>query len=335
MSLPLFFTGRAIPVNSKLRRILIFVSLTLGLACLAYPVASNLIISAAQEKVAKENIVAVEQLPNEEIESLKAEALDYNDRLAKGMTYVSDPFDPDRPSIDSDEYARAMSVPGQEAMAVIRIPSLGIFVPIYHGTSEDVLKRGAGHLAGTSLPIGGTTSHCVVAGHTGLPSVKIFDRLEEIKKGEYIFFEALGETLCYKVTSIEIVEPQETDSLAMVNGKDLITLVTCTPYGINSHRLLVQGERCELPEEDVTAIENESPRWDVTLASVLPELILGLAAVTVLLFAVFSLRRRRQKSRNASQMCTDMGKRSAMQKHPAAQRHQPLASRKTGPPRKG
>lgn len=276
-------------MNSLLQRVVAVVALVLGIGCLSYPIVSNLIIGAAQERVAKENIVVAESLDEEARVELIQDAREYNEKLAAGMTFVSDPFNPDAPSVGDEEYYAAMSLPGQDAMAAIRIPSIEVFVPVYHGTSDEVLRKGAGHLGGSSLPVGGESSHCVVAGHTGLPSVQIFDKLDKVETGDLIFVDALGEALCYEVVGIEVVEPEDTDSLRIVEGEDLLTLVTCTPYGINTHRLLVHAQRCELPA--TTSSPSEGGR--IVFSAVPFALVAGVAAVVVA--AAFVRYRRREK----------------------------------------
>lgn len=280
-------------MSRRLKRIVAIVALLLGVACLCYPIASNLIISAAQHQVADENIVAAEALDDGSRAQLYSQATEYNSALAAGMTYVSDPFDPDAPTPGDGEYFSALSIPGQEAMAVARIPSIDLYVPIYHGTADEVLQKGAGHLRGSSLPVGGASTHCVLAGHTGLPSVKIFDNLEKVDKGDYIFIEVLGETLCYQVTLCEVVEPQETSSLRIVDGEDLLTLVTCTPYGINSHRLLVHAQRCDVPDDAAVAHSNAQQGVAV------PPIVL-LAGVVAVVLAVAAIALRRWSARKAA-----------------------------------
>lgn len=241
-------------MKRKVRMGLAATTLLVGVACLAYPVVSNAILSAAQHKVAEESIVAVQELDTSAIGAERERALRYNENLAAGRTSVTDPFDPDRAPATEEEYFATLDVSGNGVMAVLDVPDAGIVVPVYHGTTEDVLTEGAGHLVGTSLPVGGPSSHCVIAGHTGLPSVKVFDKLDTVKEGCIIRLETLDETLCYRVFDVEVVEPDQTDSLLIEEGEDLLTLVTCTPYGINSHRLLVHAARTD--SEDV--IEDEA-----------------------------------------------------------------------------
>lgn len=237
----------------RLSRVAAFVALAVGIAFVAYPFVSNAIIRAAQEKVAKENIVIATSTDDGRLAEEAAAADEYNDALSNSRTIVTDPFDPDASNSVLGEYDSILDIAGDGVMASIEIPEIGIFVPLYHGTSDGALAKGAGHLPQTSLPVGGASTHCVVAGHTGLPSVRIFDDLDRMHEGSIIIINVLGKRLGYEVYGIEVVEPDETDSLAIAEGRDLLTLVTCTPYGVNSHRLLVHAERCELPAELASA----------------------------------------------------------------------------------
>jgi sortase A len=160
-------------------------------------------------------------------------------------------------------------------MARIRIPSINADLPIYHGTSEAVLQRGVGHLEGTALPVGGPSTHAVVTGHRGLATSELFSKLDQVTAGDTFTIEVFGETLAYKVTETLIVEPEDTESLLIQPGKDLMTLVTCTPLGINSHRILVTGERViPTPEADINAAGEAPdipgfPWWMITAGGVI------------------------------------------------------------------
>ena len=144
-------------------------------------------------------------------------------------------------------------------MGYIEIPRIKCSLPVYHGTDEAVLQIAVGHMVGTSLPVGGGTSHCVLSGHRGLPSAKLFTDLDKVEKGDYFLLHILDETLAYEVDQITVVLPEEANALELTAGKDYCTLVTCTPYGINTHRLLVRGSRMEnLPQEQPAAVEKET-----------------------------------------------------------------------------
>lgn len=149
------------------------------------------------------------------------------------------------------EYLRLLDVSGLGIMGYIEVPSIGVSLPIYHGTEDSVLQIAVGHLEWTSLPVGGVNSHCVVSGHRGLPSARLFTDLDQVKEGDYFMLHVLDQTLTYEVDQIRIVLPHETDELLIKEGKDLCTMVTCTPYGVNSHRMLVRGHRVDNLEEEM------------------------------------------------------------------------------------
>lgn len=200
-----------------------------------------------QHQIAEEYSRSVFDLTPEKREQAFAEAQDYNAHLPE--VGAPDPWvnGVDTKSPDYQHYLQVLRQVGP--MARVRVPSVGIDLPVYHGTSTDVLAHGVGHLYGTALPVGGEGNHAVLTGHTGLATLTMFDNLTHIKKGDVFTVEVMGKTMAYKVDQIETVLPDQVESLRAEEGRDLVTLVTCTPYGINSHRLLVRGERTELPAE--------------------------------------------------------------------------------------
>ena len=248
--------GRAESRGSRMPLLAATLSLILGLALIAYPSVSDMLAQAERDKVTSTQQQTVQQIKADEPEELTTQieaAQAYNARLAQGLTVVTDPFDADEATQSDLEYLSMLNVAGDGVMATLVIPCIGAELPIYHTTDDDVLQKGVGHMPGTALPIGGTSTHSVLAGHTGLPSTKIFDSLDQVELGDYFLIEVLGEVHAYQVDDISVVLPDETDGLAVVPGEDLITLITCTPYGVNSHRLLVRGVRCEVPEEWLNA----------------------------------------------------------------------------------
>lgn len=184
----------------------------------------------------------------------------YNERLAASgqpvMGEAVDPFiaaqggshasDKDSASEKDTEYQSLLDS-GDGVMGTIRVPKQSISLPIYHGTSEEALASGAGHLYGTSLPVGGESTHSVITGHRGLVEAMMFTRLDEVGKGDFFYIEVMGETLAYEVDDISVILPDDTSKLRVVSGQDRVTLMTCTPYGVNTHRLLVSGHRVAIP----------------------------------------------------------------------------------------
>ena len=177
-------------------------------------------------------------------------------------------------------------------MGYIEIPSIDVHLPIYHGTDDAVLQIAVGHLEWTSLPVGGESTHCVLSGHRGLPSARLFTDLDQLKEGDYFMLNILDETLTYEVDQIRIVEPQETDDLLIVEGEDLVTLVTCTPYGINTHRMLVRGRR--IATEEVRAVRRVTADA-IQIEPIIVAPFVALPILLVLLIVLLIPKRRRRK----------------------------------------
>lgn len=210
----------------------------------------------------QEDIVA--QAPEQDLSAEWEAARAFNQRQLEGRVVVSDPFDPNNSTPSDEEYASVLNLSGDGVMGQLIIPSIGVNLPIYHGVSDEALLKGVGHLPSTSLPVGGPSTHCVLAGHTGLPSAKILGDIDRLQEGDWFIIRVLGEDHAYRVTGSEVVLPAETQSLVTQEGKDLVTLVTCTPYGVNTHRLLVHAERCDVPQE---WLDMQDKKDDVPLLS--------------------------------------------------------------------
>ncbi|MDU3176027.1 MAG: class C sortase [Corynebacterium striatum] len=221
--------------------------LVLAMLVFLSPVVLTHYKNVEQHRIAENYSRGVDKLPEREREEAFAEAQAYNAQLPE--VGAPDPWvnGVDTSSPDYQRYLDTLHQIG--AMARVRVPSVGIDLPVYHGTSTDVLAHGVGHLYGTALPVGGEGNHAVLTGHTGLATLTMFDNLTHIKVGDVFTVEVMGKTMAYKVDQIETVLPDQVEALRADEGRDLLTLVTCTPYGINSHRLLVRGERTELPAE--------------------------------------------------------------------------------------
>ena len=220
--------------------LLVFV---VGLSLLLYPTFADWWNSMHQSRAVASYVEQVAAIDDNQYDEIWSDAWDYNaSLLSRGNRYkLTD--------AQKEEYEQLLDVSGLGIMGYIEIPIIGVTLPIYHGTEEAVLQVAIGHLEWTSLPVGGESSHCVVSGHRGLPSAKLFTDLDRLVVGDLFMFRVLDEVLTYEVDQIMIVEPHEVDSLQIEEGKDLCTLITCTPYGINSHRMLVRGHRVENREE--------------------------------------------------------------------------------------
>lgn len=220
-----------------------------GTLMIAYPFASDYLNRAEQQKVIQTQVDAVNETPAEDLSAYMQAARDYNARLLSGATYVIDPFDASAQTATNEEYLSCLNLNGDGVMGTLSIPSIGVELSIAHGTEGDEMNHGVGHVTNTSLPVGGASTHSVLAGHTGLPSAVIFDKLDKLQVGDYFVIQVLGEEHAYEVYATEVVLPNDTSGLAVSEGEDLVTLVTCTPYGVNSHRLLVHARRCEIPQD--------------------------------------------------------------------------------------
>ena len=281
--------------------LLVLVVLGISMGLILYPFVSNYLfenradgIIDTVEKTADD---ADEEQYKEEIEA----AQKYNAELATGHVVLKDPFVEEKLDEDAKEYNSLLNMADGGVMGFIKIPCIDVSLPIYHGTSAEILELGAGHLQGTSLPIGGESTHSVITGHTGLSSAKLFTDLTELEEGDMFFLHVMGEKLAYKVDQISVILPEEMDKLTIENGKDYCTLVTCTPYGVNTHRLLVRGERTEYTEgkeeEAGTEVKKTQSKWmeEYTKSIIISSSVLAVMLIALLIWRHFAGRRRRKK----------------------------------------
>ncbi|MCH5299003.1 MAG: class C sortase [Ruminococcus sp.] len=233
-----------------------------GISLASYPFISNYLMSLNHSSEIKQQEEVVERANPETIKKALDDAKVYNKNLL-GSIILTDPFDPNFiPKVDV-KYEELLNLNGDSVIATVEIPKIKVKMPIFHGTSQSVLLKGAGHLQNTSLPVGGKTTHAVITGHTGVSNASLFTDLDKLVKGDVFFIHVLNKTLAYEVDQIKVVLPTETDDLRIRKDKDYVTLLTCTPYGINSHRLLVRGERIpyEKAEEVVAQTETVESTW--------------------------------------------------------------------------
>lgn len=235
-------------MKSKTKKRVLFLFILAGLIVINYPYISQKIKKTEEKGIIREYQKNIDKMQPEVLENIKENAREYNIRLAGNQSPLSDGFSSG--DIKDREYEKQLNPFGEGLMGYIQIPKIEAALPIYHGVSTEVLERGAGHLKGSSLPVGGEGTHSVVSSHRGLPSAELFTNLDQLEKGDIFIFYILDEALAYEVDNIKTVLPDETESLRINEGEDRATLVTCTPYGINSHRLLVQGIRTELDSFD-------------------------------------------------------------------------------------
>lgn len=227
--------------KSNISTIVLIAILLVGLSLLLYPTVSDYWNSFRQSKAIADYAETVAKLDEDEYNKILTAAYDYNRKLSKNGEAIG--------QAEKAEYESLLNISGQGIMGYIEIPEINCSLPIYHGTEDSVLQIAIGHIDWSSLPVGGEGSHCVLSGHRGLPSAKLFSNLDKLQNGDTFMIRVLDEVLTYEVDQILIVEPQEIDSLKTVAGKDYCTLVTCTPYGVNTHRLLVRGHRVENAEQ--------------------------------------------------------------------------------------
>ena len=266
--------------------VILLVVLIAGLSLLLYPSFSDWWNSMHQSRAVASYVEQVAQIDEEQYAHLWDAAWNYNRSLIdRPNTYtLSDE--------QKAEYDQILDIGGLGIMGYIEVPSIGVTLPIYHGTDEAVLQIAVGHLEWTSLPVGGESSHCVVSGHRGLPSAKLFTDLDKLVVGDIFVFRVLDEILTYEVDQILIVKPNETEALLIQEGQDLCTLITCTPYGVNSHRLLVRGHRVE-NQEEVKAIRVTADAMQIEPVIVAPIVAIPMLLVLLIFLLIPKPRRRR------------------------------------------
>lgn len=239
-------------MKKKAGNLVICIIFLAGLSLLLYPFVANQWNNYRQKQL----ISGYEQVVSEKE---AAEGIDYDAERKKAEDYneallpcvLPDSFALAESSGVDPVYMNTLNIAGDEMMGSVEIPKINIKIPIYHTTEEEVLNKGAGHLEGSSLPVGGANTHAVISAHRGLPSASLFTDLDQMKVGDHFLIHVLNETLCYEVDKISVVKPEDTSALAVEDGQDLVTLLTCTPYGVNTERLLVRGHRVPYVEEEV------------------------------------------------------------------------------------
>lgn len=274
-----------------IRKMFIGVLFLLSFGILLYPTVSTLWNEYRSRQLISDYKRAAETLETEEYDAIRKEAEEYN--LQHTSNTIIDAFDEDNNYVLTHPYDTLLNPSGNGVMGYIEIPKINQTLVIYHGTGAEELEQGVGHVEGTSLPIGGENTHSVLAGHRGLPNAKLFTDLDLIQKGDRFFLHIMNETLAYEVEDIFTVLPDQTEYLAIEEGRDLCTLITCTPYGVNSHRLLVRGSRIPYTEEQISEETKKADfldRMDISLKA----LLFGIAAM-VIIWLVLRLKRRRNE----------------------------------------
>ena len=273
--------------SSRLITIFLFLVLIAGLSLLLYPTVSNYWNSLHQSRAIAAYAEQVAEMDDDTYTQLWADAQAYNQSL------LHSPYRYNLTDEEHEKYESLLNVSGNGIIGYIEIPSIKCSLPIYHGTDEDVLQIAVGHIEGTSLPVGGEGTHCVLSGHRGLPSARLFTDLDQLSEGDDFIIRVLDETLTYEVDQIRIVLPYEMSDLEIEADKDYCTLVTCTPYGINTHRLLVRGHRVD-NQEDARTVRVTADATQIEPTLVAPTL----AIPFLLLLLILLLLPRQHKKKN-------------------------------------
>lgn len=278
-------------IVAKLSVIIVFL---LGLGVLLYPMASNYLAERNQLKVVDAYKKTVENTNSDKLEQEYKKARKYNESLLKNSVVLTDPFDPNVPNFPDGDYMKLLAL--TDVMAYVEIPAISVSLPIYHTTSDEVHKKGVGHLEGTSLPIGGKGTHTALSAHSGLPTAELFTNLEKLVVGDLFYITVLGKKQIYKIDKISVVEPTDTSLLKIEENFDYTTLITCTPYGKNTHRLLVRGARYT-PKDD--EIINQQPLNKAKKYTAIEIAQMGGIFLSVILFLVLIILLIKQKRRKA------------------------------------
>lgn len=272
-------------LKNNISIIILIIAMLIGLSLLLYPSFSNQWNESRQTHAIASYVQEIENLDESEYNEIMQASTEYNQLLASGSQkyFLS--------AEEKKEYEKLLDIDGSGIMGYIEIPCIDCRLPIYHGTDSSILQVGVGHLEWTSLPVGGEGTHCVLSGHRGLPSAKLFTNLDRLREGDTFTINVLDQTLTYEIDQILIVEPDDTDELKIVDGVDYCTLVTCTPYGVNTHRLLVRGIR--VPNEEM---EN-TVRVTADAVQIEPLVVAPIVAVPIFLIfiSVLLLTERRRK----------------------------------------
>lgn len=259
----------------------------IALGLTLYPPISNYVNRRYASEIQTAYRELIQQTDNSVLEEARQRAIAYNLAITPG---TANTYSEKRLLSAAEDYNRQLDIAGNGIMGYVEIPKIQVNLPIYHGTEAEVLDRGIGHLLGSSLPVGGENTHAVLSGHSGMASQKMFTDLEQLTPGDVFYLNVLNETLAYQVTEINTVLPYETELLGILPGKDLCTLVTCTPYGVNTHRLLVRGSRipyaeAAVLEEETASTEPAASTWE---AKYLRGIFWGLSAAVGIGAAIFA-----------------------------------------------
>lgn len=270
-------------------RIILIVGFCVGLIISLYPLISNIYSRRNQIQVINDYTEDIKEIDTKQIAKELELANAYNRKLNQTIV-LTDPFDPSAIDMADDAYYDILNYTDDGVMAYINIPKIDVNLPIYHGTDSGHMLKGVGHLVGTSFPVGGVDTHAVLSAHSGLSTAELFTNLADLKKGDLFYIHVLDDVLAYEVDKINVVKPDETNDLKIVPGQDYVTLVTCTPYGINSHRLLVRGHRVEY-DPDLEKQESKKANNDVWFKEYIKSIVSGIGIIVLIIIFIVVLKR--------------------------------------------
>ena len=286
------------PMKRKISTFLFGLLFLIGFGILIYPTVSNQWNTYRQNQLISSYDNTIQHMESEDFTSEWEKAKAFNDTIQQNNLY-GDVFGEDENDIKDTEYWKILNVADDGVMGYLSIPKINIKLAIYHGTGDKDLQTGVGHLNGTKLPIGGESTHSVLAAHRGLPSAKLFTDLDKLKLGDMFFITVCNQKLAYEVDNVAVVEPTDIDLIRIDTQQDYVTLLTCTPYGVNTHRLLVRGHRVDMAEEAISEVEEKAvPEGSTWIEKYAEGLAIGLItsfAAMLLLLLILLIRRRQKK----------------------------------------
>ena len=270
-------------MKKHLPTILVVIIFVCGLSLFLYPTVSNLYNEHLNKQLIGDYQDAFEDINPEQFDKAMQDALAYNQHKSN----------PDKLTELGLTYENTLNVAGNGVMGYIEIPKISVSLIIYHSIDEDVLQKGIGHVPESSLPVGGKNTHCVLAGHTGLPSAKLLTNIDHLKNGDPFYLHILDEVLEYRIDDVSVVEPHEASRLNVVSGKDYVTLVTCTPYGVNSHRLLVRGVRVDGADLSANKDNVSNELMNIDMKYLLTFSLIGLCILAIAIKKLHTLRKKK------------------------------------------
>ncbi len=282
-------------MKKHLPTIIVAVVFLCGLSLFLYPTFSNLYNQYLNHKIIGDYKESFESTTPEQFDKVKADAIAFNENYRNSQKLEELGL----------TYEEVLNTTGNGVMGYVEIPKISVSLIIYHSIDEDVLQKGIGHVPQSHLPIGGNSTHCVLAGHTGLPSAKLLTNIDHLKIGDRFYIHVLNEVLEYRIDDVSVVEPDEVSRLNVISGKDCVTLVTCTPYGVNSHRLLVRGARVD--ESNLSAHEDavDNELLNVDMKYLLTFSLIGLCIIFIAVKKLLDIRKKKMSTQNEGGEQTD------------------------------